>query len=103
MAAAFWGFGLLATLLPFGFSRTYTLVTFPMVYLSLPAIIQGWSGGYRNRERGFLAGICVCQLVLSATFLWYVHVNHGMPMGLYGPTYGAQQSGISEPLNVPDE
>jgi hypothetical protein len=91
LAAAFLGYGLIATIIPFGFSRTYTLVTFPMVYLSLPMILLGWRNASPiTHRRILLAAIAVFQFILAATFLWYVHVHGGTPHGQYGTAYGHQ-------------
>ncbi len=93
LAACFFGYGIIAAIIPFGFSRTYTLVTFPMVYLSLPALLLGWrrTSGLITQRRALLAGIAVCQFILAATFLWYVHVHGGTPHGQYGTAYGHQR------------
>jgi 4-amino-4-deoxy-L-arabinose transferase-like glycosyltransferase len=94
-SACLWGFGLVftATLLPV--HRHYMIITFPLMFLWLARVALGGQDGEGRRQtaaRGFLLAVWVAQLVISAGFLGYVHVNQRPIQGDYGLPYGAQHS-----------
>jgi hypothetical protein len=92
LTASFIGYGLLATLLPMGFTHSYLLVAFPIVHLSLAQAVLG-SGGSPRRllwGRRLLGVVCVAQLCLSIFLFHFLHVNGGAPDGLYGVAYRLQ-------------
>jgi hypothetical protein len=87
--AALWGFGILLTASACFVLWHYLLVAFPFpfVWLARLALV----GGERRRGgRALLAVLCLAQLLLTAGFLDYIHVNQGAVGGWYGTAYGAQ-------------
>jgi hypothetical protein len=88
-----WGFGILLTASAVLIHRYYLLVTFPLQYVWLAWLTLGsWARGSRGRRlsRMLLVALCVVQALLSAGFLYYIHVNHGAALGDYGVAYGAR-------------
>jgi hypothetical protein len=49
--------------------------------------------------RWTLAGLWVCQLILSIGYLGYIHVNHGAKTGDYGVGYQYQNPVFSPGQN----
>jgi hypothetical protein len=88
------GFGVVftATLLPI--YRHYFGLTFPLVFVWLARLALGKgdeSGAKLTRPRLCLLGLCVAELLVSVSFLGYVHENpHGKLHGEYGTPYRAQ-------------
>ena len=87
------GFGLVftATLLPI--HRHYLALTFPLPFVWLARLALGSQqhAGRLRRARLSLLALCVCQLLLSASFLGYIHANQRYYAGgSYGLPYGAQ-------------
>ncbi len=93
--ACLWGFGLVftASLLPI--HRHYMVITFPLMFLWLARAALGQSrplAGGLTWGRAFLVGLWVAQLLISAGFLAYIHVNQRPIRGDYGLPYGAQRA-----------
>jgi hypothetical protein len=78
--------------------RHYMIITFPLQCLCLARLAVGERSGALKVGRGLLLTLCVCQLLLSATFLAYIHVNGGAVHGDYGVVYGAQETAIHPPF-----
>ncbi len=91
--ACLWGFGLVftATLLPI--HRHYMCITFPLMFLWLAraglAEHGSWLGSLKTGRR-LLATVCVVQLLISVSFLGYIHANQRTIRGDYGLPYAAQ-------------
>jgi hypothetical protein len=66
--------------------RHYLIMSFPLewVWLSRMGLEMGRKGQI------YLMGIWVAQLLISAAFLFYIHVNHGAPGADYGIAYQYQ-------------
>jgi hypothetical protein len=62
--------------------RYYLCVTYPFegVWLARLALLH-------RRGRVLLVALWALHLVISAGFVWYVHVNEGSPQGDYGDAY----------------
>jgi hypothetical protein len=86
LSAGMWGGGLALTASLLPIHRHYMPITFPLMFLWLAqlALHQGRTG------RAFLAGLCVVQLLISLSFLDYVHTNQRLISIEYGVPYGAQ-------------
>lgn len=92
--AALWGFGFLLTASGFYIQRHYLVVTFPLEFLWLAHVALAPSGKpARNLRlgRALLLALCFGQLLVSAQFLGYIHVNQGAKNGDYGICYGATE------------
>lgn len=85
--AAFWGSGILMELTNLNIRRYYVSVVFPFEFLWLTRL------ALRNplRGRSVLALLWICQFLVSAGFVHYIHVNHGSPQGDYGVGYENQK------------
>ena len=81
--AALWGYGLVITFATIHIYRFYLLVTFPLEFLWLSRL------GLSDQRRGRLVLGCMVgfQLVISAMFIYYIHVNGGAVHGDYGRSY----------------
>lgn len=98
VSAALWGFGLLMTFSCLPIHRHYMIVLFPLEFLWLARIALGATSANvpvapeRLRfGRTFLGALCALQLVLTITFLTYVHHHQGT-QGDYGPSYTSTQN-----------
>lgn len=94
--AALFGYGLTITLATIVVHRYYLIITFPLefVWLAQLALLSGLEAkrpGALLRGRQALATLLVAQLLISITFLGYIHVNQGSPQGDYGPSYQSQK------------
>jgi hypothetical protein len=78
--------GILMTLSCLEVRRHYLIMSFPLEWVWLSRMSLG---GSRLGQR-YLMMIWVAQLLISASFLVYIHVNHGDPMGDYGVAYQFQ-------------
>ncbi|HKI34320.1 MAG TPA: hypothetical protein VKA46_20875 [Gemmataceae bacterium] len=92
LGAAFWGFGLLLTATSLYMQRHYLAVAFPLGFvwlarLALPATDPRPAGV--KVGRGILLTLCLCQALLTASFLDYIHAHHGSVRGDYKATFGA--------------
>ena len=78
--------GPLMTLTGVMIRRYYLCVTYPLegVWLARVALL---SGEDRRVGRAWLIALWIFQLVISAGFVGYVHVNQGAPQGDYGDAY----------------
>lgn len=92
--AAFWGVGLMLTLSMLSLHRHYMIVLFPLEFLWVARLAlnaddpAGFSG--LRTSRRLLSGLVVTQLLITASFLGYIHANQGAPRGDYGSTYQSQ-------------
>jgi hypothetical protein len=82
--AALWAYGLALTVATVAIHRYYMIITFPLEFVWLARL--GLAGGARRA----LGALVVAQLLVSAAFLYYVHVNDGAPRGDYGTAWRAQ-------------
>jgi hypothetical protein len=93
LSAALWGYGILLTLSLVSVTRHYLIILFPLEFVWLARLTLAGSeqsAGVRRLGRGVLVTLCVAQLLISASFLNYIHVNQGAPDADYGVAYGAQ-------------
>lgn len=90
LGALAWGTGGLFSLLRVEVHSHYFAVIFPFHYLWLANL-------YRNRVK-ILMAIALSQLLISATFLGFIHRTGGYPFGEteYGVTYRMQQVQLDE-------
>jgi len=80
------GFGVLLSTAPFFIHRHYLLVAFPFPAYAIARLLLASPRFGRS-----LLVVCVTsQLLLSASFLAYIHIHGGAPLGDYGVAYGAQ-------------
>jgi hypothetical protein len=80
LISAFIGYGLLLTLSGVDVQRYYLIITFPLEWLLLAVLARK----YVARPRSLLLLLWCTQLMLSLTFLHYIHENHGAIRGDYG-------------------
>jgi 4-amino-4-deoxy-L-arabinose transferase-like glycosyltransferase len=101
LSAALWGFGTILTLTALTVQRHYLLILFPLTFVWVARLALAGSEdrpASLRRGRAVLAVLCAAQLLLSAGFLDYIHVNRGAVYGDYGVAYGAQdQPGVCPP------
>jgi len=78
--------GVLMTLCCFKINQHYLIMSFPLEWVWLARL------GLRDARSGqrYLMLIWVAQALISAWFLIYVHVHHGIPAGDYGTAYQYQ-------------
>jgi len=81
--AAFFGCGLILTLTGVVIRRYYLATTFPfeLIWLARLALREPKFG------RMYLGFLVTAQLVISASFVQFIHLNHGSTQGDYGPSY----------------
>lgn len=87
-----WGYGLLLTFTLAPIHRHYMIIIYPLEFLWLARIAVGAKSREAARlvsGRTLLAGMCLMQLLISASFLAYVHVKQDI-RGEYGTVYRAQ-------------
>jgi hypothetical protein len=80
--SALLGSGILMTLTNVNIRRYYMMVTFPFE--------QFWISSFALKRHGgkiMLAVLWTAQLLISAHFVGYIHVNQGSPKGDYGDAY----------------
>lgn len=94
--AALWGFGLLLTLPGLPFHRHYLIVTFPLMFVWLARFTLGSTGNFRL-GRTLLVLLFSAELLISANFLHYIHVNQRFIIGDYRVPYGAQKILLKTP------
>ncbi len=82
LGAAAIGCGAVMTATGVMIRRYYLCVTYPFehLWLARTALLH-------RRGRGALVALWVLQAVISAGFVWYVHVNEGSVQGDYGEAY----------------
>ena len=91
--AALFGYGILLTALGFPFYRHYLVVTFPLMFVWVARLTLFTSSSRQTAMqlgRALLLTLCILEGLLSANFLYYIHVNQGAIHGDYGLAYGAQ-------------
>jgi len=84
------GCGMLMTLTGIDVHRYYLTVVYPFEYYWLARV--ACADGIRGQR--LLALIAACQLVISVSFLNFIHLNHGAPGADYGIGYQWQQPGF---------
>jgi hypothetical protein len=86
--AAFWGYGIVVTLSMLPLHRPYMIILFPLQFLWLARIALGTTGQSHDllRGRALLTALVVCQALISAQFLSYIHVRPAID-GDYGVPY----------------
>jgi hypothetical protein len=92
LSAAIWGFGLLLTASCLYVQRHYLAVAFPLGFVWLARLALPSAPGRPaslRLGRALLLTLCLCQAVLTASFLDYVHAHQGSLKGDYGLTFGA--------------
>lgn len=92
LCAALWGCGLCLTLSRLPIHRHYMIILYPfeLLWLARLALLPELPAVHRRLGRSLLAAACAAQLLISASFLGYVHVNHGVAHGEYGIAYSGQ-------------
>jgi hypothetical protein len=100
IAAAFFGYGGLLTLITFfgaGSYRHYMIVIAPIMAL-WTAMVVFWSDGGARRPwaRPILAGLCALTAAMSLGLLAYID-GKGVIAGEFGASWRAQQSGAAPP------
>jgi hypothetical protein len=75
-------FGLLLTATFVTVFRHYLIVAFPLPWVWLARLTLR-----RRHGRALLTGLWIAQLVISLSYLEYIHVHHGAPGGDYGTGY----------------
>jgi hypothetical protein len=80
LISVFIGYGLLLTLSGVEVQRYYLIITFPLEWLMLAVLARK----YVPRPRSLLLLLWCGQLMLSLTYLHYIHENHGAIRGDYG-------------------
>jgi hypothetical protein len=93
IGAAFWGYGFLLTLLTvFGLDshRHYLAPISPIMALWV-ASLTSWATRKVSETRVLLALLCLCQALVSANMLAYIHDLQIVPAE-YGPTWRIQQT-----------
>jgi hypothetical protein len=81
--AALIAIGGLFTLAGFATQAHYLIVLFPLPFV--------WMALAFANERRLLAAIVIAQLLISATFLGFIHRRGGAPEAEYGATYRVQE------------
>ncbi len=97
-----WGFGSLLTASGLAIHRHYMVIFFPFtfVWLARLALAHGEDTDGSVRLGGaLLLVLIVLEGLLSAGFLYYIHVNQGAIHGDYGVAYVAQGSALHPPLD----
>ena len=86
--SAFWGAGILMELTNLNIRRYYLSVVFPFEFLWLTRMaLRNTSNSARPPGRRWLAVLWASQLVISAGFVHYIHINQGSTKGDYGDAY----------------
>jgi hypothetical protein len=91
--AALWGYGVLLTASLLAVQRHYLVILFPLpfVWLARQALVMPPGRPHSPRlGRMLLATLWAAQLVVTTTFLGYVHVNQRLINGDYDTPYGVQ-------------
>src|SRR5579871_165602 len=78
--------GVLMALCGFRVFQHYLIMSFPLEWVWLARLNPGNSG----KGGKFLAVLWAAQLLVSAAFLGYIHLNHGVPGSDYGTAYQYQ-------------
>jgi hypothetical protein len=105
LGAAFWGYGLLLTFSCLPVHRHYMVIVYPFELLWLARLALGSPASppaCLRTGRRLLAALCLCQALLAAAFLGYIH-THARLDGDYGVPYRAQPSAAHPQLLSPAE
>jgi uncharacterized membrane protein len=92
IGAALWGYGALLTLLTVGrlnANRHYLVVVMPLVALWCARLV--FATAARLQARIIIATLCVLQLALGTSVLFYIH-DRQVIRGEYGATWQSQQN-----------
>jgi hypothetical protein len=81
--AALWGCGILMTITGVVIRRYYMAVTFPLEFICLIRMAKPETTWGRRS----LIALWMAELVISANFVGYIHVNQGSLQGDYGAAY----------------
>lgn len=81
------GCGILMTITGMCIRRHYMAVTFPLELICLVRMAQPHSA----LGKKLLAVLWTSELIISAGFVGYIHVNHGSILGDYGTAYHTRQ------------
>lgn len=81
--ATFWGCGILMTLTGVMIRRYYMAVTFPLEFIFLIRM----AGIDTKQGQRLITVLWICELMISAHFVGYIHVNQGSILGDYGQAY----------------
>ncbi len=92
--ATFWSCGFLLTLTGVSIRRYYLCVTFPLEFI----LLVRWANPLTIAGRRILISLWICELVISANFISYIHRNQGAPLGDYGPAYRVIKDKLPEHL-----
>jgi hypothetical protein len=99
IGSAFWGYGILLTSSLAPIYLHYSIILFNLPYLAL-----AWMALYRSsvppalkRSRLALLGVCICQFLLTMSFLGFIH-NQQVIHGDYGTTYQTQYDRQPQPF-----
>lgn len=84
--SAFWGFGVLLTATQVNIRRYYLATSFPFEIFWLVKLAFAHPI-HKETARRSLAVLWIAQLVISAVFVGYIHVNQGSAQGDYGEAY----------------
>ncbi|MDR3607926.1 MAG: hypothetical protein P4M08_11180 [Oligoflexia bacterium] len=87
--STFWGFGALLTFTMVNIRRYYLAAAFPFEALWLARLSLG--GYSRKQGRTLLLALWFAQLVISASFVGYIHAHEGSTEGDFGESYRVQQ------------
>jgi hypothetical protein len=71
------------TLTGVGIRRYYMAVTFPLEFLFLVVLAEE----SKAVGKRILTALWICELIISAHFVGYIHVNGGSTEGDYGTSY----------------
>ncbi|HUP58642.1 MAG TPA: hypothetical protein VM598_14380, partial [Bdellovibrionota bacterium] len=79
--------GALLTATAVNIRRYYAYVSFPLDHVFLARLaLKGPTIGPITPRR-MLVLLWICQLLVSASFVGYIHLNEGAPQGDYGPAF----------------
>jgi hypothetical protein len=93
-SAALWGYGILLTLSCMPLYRHYMIILFPLEFLWLARLALAAKAQSEAAEpavfrpgRALLTGLFLAQLLLTVSFLDYIHTTGGSTSGDYGIVY----------------
>ena len=93
ISSAFWGYGGLLTLSLVPIYLHYLIILFNLPYLAV-AWIAGFPSQFnahaQTTSRRLLTALCLCQVLLTLSFLGFIHEKQVI-QGDYGTTYRTQQ------------
>jgi len=93
--AACIGCGVLMTASMAAIHPSYLNAVFPLQFVWLAYLLLGGAGSeaLKRLARRALTGLCLVEVLISASFLQYIHVRGGAPGADYGVAYSAQPPG----------